>query len=346
MNAIPNLLDEGGRDEVKRDEVARDHRANVTGGTVVTVACSARLHLGFFDLNGGVGRRFGSIGLSLDQPVTHLAIRRATTTTISGAEADRVGAYLSRMCRHLELSDRHAIDVMQAIPAHSGLGSGTQLALAVATALRRLHGFSADLRGDAQLLGRGARSGIGIGLFRHGGLVVDGGKGAAEALPPILARASVPSAWRILLVLDRNREGLSGASERAAFESLPPMNASMSGAICRLVLMQTLPALAERDLPAFGAAVSAIQEHVGDYFAPSQGGRFTSPAVAAALRTLAAAGGTGIGQSSWGPTGFAFAADATAMRRLVAAVEADQAARGLDLMVCRALNRGALVHMR
>ena len=52
------------------------------------------------------------------------------------------------------------------------LGSGTQLALAVAAALRALHGYPLDPREDAVLLDRGARSGIGIGIFEQGGLVV------------------------------------------------------------------------------------------------------------------------------------------------------------------------------
>jgi len=321
---------------------ARSPRAVPNAGSV-TVAGAARLHLGFFDLNGETGRRFGSIGLALDRPATRVTLRRAAVTRISGPEQERVARYLALMRRHLSLDAGHEIDIDEAIPPHAGLGSGTQLALAVATAVRRLHGRPADLRGDAEILGRGARSGIGIGLFRHGGLAVDGGKGAGTAPPPLLARAPLPPAWRILLLLDRGREGLSGADERAAFQSLPPMPAALAGTLCRLVLMQALPALAERDLPAFGAAITAIQDHVGDYFAPGQGGRFTSPAVAAALRWLAGAGATGTGQSSWGPTGFAFAANTTEAQHLVAGLAASGAAKGLDLLVCRGLNRGASV---
>ena len=45
----------------------------------VTVAVGARLHLGFLDLNGGLGRRFGSLGLALDGPETVLELSRAPT---------------------------------------------------------------------------------------------------------------------------------------------------------------------------------------------------------------------------------------------------------------------------
>jgi predicted sugar kinase len=333
----------------------------------LTVTCTARLHLGFFDLEGGLGRRFGSIGLSLDQPVTRLVVRRSDVNRVRGPEQARVARYLAQMCSHLGLTGQHDVTIEQAMPPHAGLGSGTQLALAVAAAVRRLHGragdpqggvrggvrgdirgdpqghIRGDLRGDAAVLGRGARSGIGIGLFGQGGLVIDGGKGRLAEPPPLLARAAMPEAWRVLLVMDRNSEGLSGLRERAAFDSLGQMDAAVSGAICRLVLMQALPALAEQDLGGFGSAITAIQAHVGDYFAPSQGGRFTSPDVGAALRLLAEAGATGIGQSSWGPTGFAFAADEREARRFAGALEAGGVMKHLDLLICRVLNRGASV---
>jgi beta-ribofuranosylaminobenzene 5'-phosphate synthase len=334
MSAIPNP---GEEPAAMPDEGRHDIR--------VTVSCSARLHLGFFDLEGSLGRRFGSIGLSLDQPVTRLVGRRSETTRISGPEHERVARYLTLMCSHLGLAGHHEIEVQGTMPPHAGLGSGTQLALAVAATVRRLHGFADDPRGDAAYLGRGARSGIGIGLFSQGGLVIDGGKGSMDGPPPLLVRTAVPEAWRVLLLLDRDRQGLSGSRERAAFDALEPMDAAVSGAICRLVLMQALPALAERDLQNFGAAITAIQGYVGDYFAPGQGGRFTSPDVGAALRLLAEVGATGIGQSSWGPTGFAFAANDGEARRLASIVEDSFATKRLDLLICRVLNRGALVNV-
>jgi beta-ribofuranosylaminobenzene 5'-phosphate synthase len=340
MNAIPNPRQ-------PPDVIPDKERIHAC----VMVACTARLHLGFFDLDGGLGRRFGSIGLSLDHPVTRLVARRSETTRVSGPDHQRVAHYLTLMCGNLGLSEPHTIDVQQVVPPHAGLGSGTQLALAVAAAVRRLHGRPDDPRSDAMSLGRGARSGIGIGLFSQGGLVIDGGKrnrqdgskGTLAEPPPLVVRAAVPDAWRVLLVLDRDREGLFGSTERAAFDALAPMDAAVSGAICRRVLMQALPALAERDFSAFGAAITAIQEHVGDYFAPCQGGRFTSKQVEAALKLLAQAGGTGIGQSSWGPTGFTFAASDEEAHRLAGVLEASGMMKRLDLLICRVLNQGASV---
>jgi beta-RFAP synthase len=305
----------------------------------VTIGCGARLHLGFLDLNFGLGRRFGSIGLALEAPQTRLELRRAATAHLRGPEAARAGRYLAAITAELGLAGAHAILIEAAMPAHAGLGSGTQLALAVATAVRRLHGLAPALRADAALLGRGARSGIGIALFASGGLVLDGGRGAADAPPPLLARLDVPAAWRVLLLLDPDRAGVSGAAERDAFAALAPMPAATAACLCRLVLMQMLPALAEGDIAGFGAAVTRLQQAVGDHFAPAQGGRFLSPRVGAALARLAALGAVGIGQSSWGPTGFAFAPDAEAAEWLRRRLAAEPGMP--EAMICRARNRGA-----
>ena len=310
----------------------------------VEVVTSARLHFGFLDLNGSLGRHFGSIGMLLDGPVTCISLSRADGTTVRGPERERAAQALAVTVEHLAIPGGHALDVTCAMPAHSGLGSGTQLAVAVAVAVRRLHGITPDLRGDAARLGRGARSGVGVALFDQGGLVVDGGQGERQvAVPPALARLAVPEAWRALLLLDPAEQGLFGAKERAAFMALPPMAESVTGEICRLVLMQALPAVAEADLPGFGDAITLIQERLGDYFAPAQGGRFTSARVTQALAALRRLGAPGVGQSSWGPTGFAFARDDAEAHRLRGDLLADGAAEGLDIQVHRPLNHGARI---
>lgn len=310
----------------------------------VTVTVPARLHLGFLDLNGGLGRRFGGIGLAIGGLGTRLTIERAGKSEASGPDADRVLEHLQKIERLLSLRGGHRIRVSEVVPAHAGLGSGTQLALAVAAGLRSLHNLPHDVAGDALRLGRGARSGIGIGLFSRGGLVVDGGRGDGERLAPIICRLPVPEDWRILVILDPQRQGIHGPEEGATMAALPSMCAADAARLCRLVLMQALPALADHDLANFGAAIKELQIELGDYFAPAQGGaRFMSPDVAAILDILDRAGAFGVGQSSWGPTGFAFAQtpDEAARLAMIAAPQARR--RGLDIRVCQALNRGAQI---
>jgi len=310
----------------------------------ITVTVPARLHLGFLDLNGGLGRQFGSVGLAVSDLKTGLTIRLAKSAEVSGPETDRVRQYLEIMQRSLALDEAHAVNVAHSVPAHVGLGSGTQLALAIAAGLRRLHNLPLDIEADALKLGRGARSGIGIGLFRRGGFVVDGGHGAASAGAPIVSHMTFPDDWRILIVLDPARRGMHGAEEVAAFARLAPMSDGEAAHLCRLVLIKALPALAEHDMPSFGAAIRQLQQRLGCYFAPAQGGSpFTSPAVAAVLATLEAAGAYGIGQSSWGPTGFAFASSAEEADRLAVLARRCTHSEGLDIRICSGLNRGAEV---
>jgi beta-RFAP synthase len=308
----------------------------------VTVTAAARLHLGFLDLNGELGRRFGSIGLAINGFKTRLSALAARQMRISGPEQERIRAHVDAMRPVLGDERAYGIRVDEVVPAHAGLGSGTQLALALATALRRLHGLPLDLRADAVRLGRGGRSGAGIGLFQHGGLVVDGGRATAAAAAPVISSMPFPDQWRIFVVLDARQRGVHGPDEAVTFARLPPSSATDAAQLCRLLVMKLLPAVAEADLAAFGSALTAMQERLGAYFAPAQGGdRFVSQDVADALRQLARAGAVGIGQSSWGPTGYAFAPSADAASHILQTVRRHGGNDGVDIRICKALNCGA-----
>jgi beta-ribofuranosylaminobenzene 5'-phosphate synthase len=316
-------------------------------GERVTVSVPARLHLGFMDLNGGLGRRFGGIGLALKELGTTITIKASAHTQVEGPDHERARSYLDSTRRRLGLNADYHLVVEEAVPAHAGLGSGTQLALAVAAGVRRLNGLPLDVPHDAVHLGRGLRSGTGIGIFTRGGLVVDGGRGADNAPAPVICHMPVPESWGVLVLLDPTRQGLHGPEELAAFAALAPFPAEEAARLCRLVMMKLLPSLAQCDLAGFAGAVKEMQTRLGDYYAPVQGGqRFTSPCVAAALALLEREGALGIGQSSWGPTGFAFAPSQAEATRLVTLLRQKPEGRGLDIRVCAALNRGADIKVR
>jgi beta-ribofuranosylaminobenzene 5'-phosphate synthase len=322
----------------------RDHTSRPTE---ILVTVPARLHLGFLDLNGGLGRQFGGVGLAIGNFKTSLSIRPANHSDISGPESERVRQYVLTMERTLAEGGAHAVKVLQSVPAHAGLGSGTQLALAVASGIRRLHNLPLEIEEDALRLGRGARSGIGIGLFHRGGLVVDGGHGKQTRVAPIISHLPFPEHWRVLVILDLKRSGVYGHDEMSAFATLAPMPEIEAAQICRLVLMKALPAFAEQDIVSFGAAIKELQVQLGNHFARAQGGGgFASPAVASVLAALDEAGAHGIGQSSWGPTGFAFAASAEEAERLMRLAKEQSAAKELDIQVCSGLNRGAEIVAR
>jgi beta-RFAP synthase len=310
----------------------------------VRVTAPARLHLGFLDLNGGLGRLFGSIGLAIDTPRTELVLKRSQTFKGEGPDHHRALATLRRFAEVFALEGAYDVKITSAIPAHAGLGSGTQLAIAVGAALTALEGIECTPARLGEIVDRGARSAIGIAAFEQGGFIVDGGRGALDRAPPILVRADFPEAWRALLVMDARAAGVHGEAEAKAFAALPPLPDTAAGHVCRLVLMQLVPGLMEADIDAFGHALTNIQAIVGGHFAGAQGGSaWTSPAVGRVVETLRAAGAYGIGQSSWGPTGFAFAPSQEIADRLYDSSIELARAEGLEILIAAGRNRGASV---
>lgn len=312
----------------------------------IRVTAPARLHLGFLDLHGGLGRRYGSIGLALDQPATVVTVSRGTVgaATASGAEADRAARAIERFSQSLGLPGVYRADVDAAIPPHAGLGSGTQLALAIGVALARLEGRSETTRALGETLDRGARSAIGMAAFERGGFIVDGGRGSREAAPPVLMQTDFPADWRALLVLDTRTEGVHGEGELQAFARLPAFSEALAAHLCRLVLMRLMPGVVEADLAAFGAGLTEIQQIVGAHFAAAQGGSpWTSPAVGRIVRAMGEAGAVGLGQSSWGPTGFAFVESQDAADRLYCSLVEKAMAERVEIRIARGRNSPASV---
>jgi beta-ribofuranosylaminobenzene 5'-phosphate synthase len=286
----------------------------------VRVEAPARLHLGMLAVAGDGARRFGGLGVSVGRPAVVLEAQPADELSVEGAEAERALAFARRCRDALGLRGGAQLRMLETIPPHVGLGSGTKLALAVAQALVALHGRTVDAPALAQAAGRAARSAVGMWTFALGGLVVEGGvHHGAERPAPLLMRHAVPDEWRIVLVVPKAEPGLSGAAEAQAFERLVP-SAERSAAIAQLVLTSLLPALVERDLEEFGGALTLVQRLVGDAFARAQGGRF-HPQAGALVEALLRGGAAGAGQSSWGPAVYGVVGSEAAGRELARRME-------------------------
>lgn len=326
------------------------------------VQSNARLHMGFFDLHGGLGRQYGSLGLSIDEPRSEVTVKKADVFSLSVPlnmtltnEQSSMNLVLMEkkikaIIKALACSDAVAVHVTALIPSHAGLGSGTQLALSIAMALNTLFCLNLTIAQLAQKTGRGKRSGIGIAAFAEGGFIIDAGRSLAdpETAPPILVRYAFPKSWCVLLIEDAMQIGMHGEAELLAFKNLPQFSEAIAGTLCRHVLMQTMPAMLAQDLITFGASIHALQMHVGDYFAPAQGSRYASPSVSRALTILLENGAPCVGQSSWGPTGFAVFENieiAKQYQTLLAQtfLDAKLPHHGLSWRLCRANNAGALV---
>jgi beta-ribofuranosylaminobenzene 5'-phosphate synthase len=307
----------------------------------VRVAAPARLHLGMLDASGEGARRFGGLGVAVARPAAVVEASPARELTVEGADAERARAVAERCREALDLAGGARVRVLEAIPSHAGLGSGTKLALAVAAGLSALAGRSPDPPALAQMAGRGARSAVGLWTFAAGGLVVEGGvRRGTEDAAPLLLRHAMPDDWRCVLAIPAAEPGLSGRAEAAAFARLRP-DPGRSALIANIVLTALLPALVERDLAEFGAALTRLQQLVGDAFAVVQGGTFhpqAEPIVDALLRL----GAAGAGQSSWGPAAYGLTASEEEGRELVRRLQPELGPGGRAEVVAFD-NRGARV---
>jgi beta-RFAP synthase len=315
--------------------------AAIPAARTVSVTTYGRLHLGFFNLSQETQRQFGSVGVAIDAFQTSLSISAGTQQSAFDPWAAAI------LQRHLLASQAQMalnVSIQQAIPRHGGLGSGTQMALALGTAVNYLLDQPTSASDIAAIHQRGARSGIGIATFEHGGLVVDGGRGVRTVVPPMLARHAFPSDWHFLLIIDNSRAGLHGQGEKNAFKQLAPQSLAATQSIQQQLLSHGLPALIEQDFTAFSQFMGDLQTYNADYFAPAQGGPYASMAVAGILQALKQQGYTGVGQTSWGPTGFVLCpsrAEAVAIQTQLLKTHASQPTLGF--VVTAAVNQPAQI---
>jgi beta-ribofuranosylaminobenzene 5'-phosphate synthase len=318
----------------------------------VVVAAPARLHLGFLDPSGSLGRRFGSLGLVIDgfETVVELAgaaahDRSSASTPAAEAELPRARAHVDALRRATGRARPLHLHLASTLPVHAGLGSGTQLALAVGRAFCVLENLELPTARIAQLTGRGRRSGVGIAGFDQGGLLLDGGPGDDGGCAPLLSRVALPPAWRVIVALDPHVRGLSGDDEKRAIAQLPALPREIAAELCHEVLMRVLAGAAVAQFAPFAAGLARVQALLGAHFAPAQGGdAYTSAAVGRLMRFIADATGAAAGQSSWGPTGFAvLASQAEAESALVQARAHEALDPALDVRIVTPRHGGATI---
>jgi len=282
----------------------------------VFVEASARLHFGVLDLRGARGRWFGGIGAAAPGPTLLVSGTPADALETEGLDAERAAEYARRFMAYHRVEGGVRLRVHRALPQHSGLGSGTQLALAVSRVIAELYGIESDAPALARASGRARRSAVGTWTFAGGGLVVEGGRRRGrDDCGPLLARLPFPASWRCVVAVPNSLPGVSGSDEEAAFEGLPSPSERDVEHVAHLVLMALLPAVADADIDTFGAALTEIQEVTGRWFAAVQGGTF-APGSEAVLRTMRDFGASGVGQSSWGPAVYGIVDGADAGARL------------------------------
>lgn len=274
----------------------------------VRVRTGARVHFGLITPGASAGRRFGGAGLMVAEPGLDIEIERSSVFEVEGLLRDRVATFATRYTGSSQ--PPVAIRIQQGPPDHVGLGTGTQLGLAVAAGLAHLDNTRSPKQLAATelapLVGRGRRSAVGVHGFDTGGLIVEGGKTSATSLAPLVGHYLLPPDWRVLLVIPKSERGVAGAVEEGAFATLEPTPDAVIDRLSRLLLLGIVPAALDEDFNGFSEAVYEFGYCAGECFAVHQHGPFASPLVAHIIEFLRAEGVFGVGQSSWGPTVYAF----------------------------------------
>jgi len=299
----------------------------------VVVEAGSRIHLGFIDLSGDLGRTYGSIGLYLEKPGFKAIVRESSEVMVEGEEGDWIQAIVRRIVDELGLRGLW-VKILSEIPRHVGLGSTTQTILGIASAASKLHGLDLSVEDLAYRFGRGRRSGAGVWLFKYGGLVVDCGRCSRTRIPPLLTRINVPEKLRVVLASPRtSSRGFEEDVEDAMFERVKT-DPRLSERASRIVLMKLLPSLIEGDLRGFGEAATELDRINGSFFEEVQLGVYRRGCEIIVEKMLEA-GALGAGQSSWGPIVYGFADSDELVEHIV------ESLKGFWIMVSKPRNMGA-----
>jgi beta-RFAP synthase len=316
----------------------------------VIVTAPSRLHFGLFALEAPAGatgeRSYGGVGVMIEQPAIELHLRAADGFQVVGDLAERARSFAARWAEFYAQSlDGLQLEIVNTPPDHVGLGTGTQLGLAVAAGLATFHGLPVPPAEElARSVGRGLRSAIGAYGFTLGGLIVDRGKLPDEFLSPLDCRLEVPDAWRFVLVRPAQAAGLSGEPE---IQAIKHANRDLSSLTKRLVAEardSLIPAVATANFAAFEKSLGRYCELAGQFYTEIQGGPYNGPLVTALAARIRALGHAGLGQSSWGPTLFVACEHEQSAQQLAAELkrlgESD-----LQITITRARNQPASIEV-
>ncbi|HEX7467477.1 MAG TPA: beta-ribofuranosylaminobenzene 5'-phosphate synthase [Methanobacterium sp.] len=320
----------------------------------------SRLHLTLIDLNGIYGRIDGGVGITLEKPGLKIqaeplnggveVIFSESCQFIDDLKDDytfKIENSTLKVTESLNINNGFRFTVHSTYPPHSGLGSGTQLSLAVAKLISIMNKQDLNTLDLAKIVGRGGTSGIGVESFENGGFIIDGGHKSTEkpsflpssasnaTPPPIIARYDFPRDWKIILVIPNVERGVSGTKEVDAFQNYCPIPLNEVEKLSHLLLMKLMPAVIESDLDSFGTAINKIQ----DIGFKKVENKLQNPFISQLMENLRIAGAAGVGMSSFGPTVYAIT-DTNERDILIAANDAIKDVGGEIISTC-ARNYGA-----
>ncbi|MEM2914931.1 MAG: beta-ribofuranosylaminobenzene 5'-phosphate synthase [Candidatus Bathyarchaeia archaeon] len=272
----------------------------------------SRLHFTLIDLNGKLGRIDGGVGVALEYPKVVLKAKHARELKIS-PNYEIVRTAVKKVGEKFKITGKFDIRIIESIPQHVGLGSGTQLSLATGLSLAKLENMEISIRKLAEAVNRGGTSGIGVAAFQRGGFLLDcghsfGSKGQKQSfLPshfsgappaPLLLRYKFPEDWIFVVAKPNVKKRIHGLKESKIFSQFCPIREVEVERLSRLILMKLLPSLVEKDIIIFGSALTEVQK-IG--FKKIEV-KLQDPIVKQTMEFMVKNGAYGSGMSSFGPT--------------------------------------------
>ena len=296
---------------------------------MVQICTGSRLHFGLLD----TVRPFGGVGVMLNTPVTEVVLSNAERFHCPEIFQPRIVPIAERIRQlsgEMELPACR-VQVLRTAPSHCGLGSGTQLALAVTEGLC-LHQSLEFERGTIAnvLAGRGQRSVVGTHGYWLGGIIYEAGESevdgnrAHENSNVVQEGVCLPEDWRVAVLRPLDHDlAVSGQRERDKFARLLPASKQAGNELRRLVTEEIMPAARQGQFAKFADGTRIYNEQSGHLFASVQGGPYNGSAVTRVIDWLRDRGVHGHGQSSWGPGVFAWFESQKAAERCLAALPED-----------------------
>jgi beta-RFAP synthase len=294
----------------------------------------------------------------VEAPGITLRFRPADTWSAQGPLSERALAFASTFVGCMGIADHvlagkirklmsppQEIIIERCSPEHVGLGTGTQLGLAIARGLSEVWKLPIEAQ-DMFFGARGhGRSALGFHGFFQGGFLVEAGQTKQGTISPLVARWPFPNDWRIALVILPGQSGVHGMEEKEAFQKLLTEGIPLQQieTLCRLTLLGLLPAVVEHDFKSFSEAIFDFNSLAGQAFSRFQGGTYASPRISELVQFIRDQGVTGAGQSSWGPTVFAIVEDEARAEALAANLRQAFNFQESEVIVTSACNHGAIV---
>ncbi|WP_316559190.1 beta-ribofuranosylaminobenzene 5'-phosphate synthase [Methanimicrococcus stummii] len=318
----------------------------------------SRIHMGLIDMNGGLGRLDGSVGLALADGGISLRAKRSDSVIVTERfengdvlPCDPVfAAQIAGIAAALLPENEGALfEFSSPVRQHIGLGSGTQIALSTATAVNELYGLGKSVKELAQITRRGGTSGIGVLAFEHGGFIVDSGHNAADkngflpssrsTAPPanMLLRLDFPD-WDVIVAIPP-KVGISGEEEKHFFQSVCPVPIEEVRETSHIILMQMLPAIIEQNIEGLGNAVNSLQK-LG--FKKHEVA-VQPPEVKTVIDLMLKNGLYGAGISSFGPAVYGFSEDKNQSEE-IRSLLLEKMPPGSEVLITKANNKGAEYH--